>query len=182
MIPVPNRLRRLFGGVVAAGLVVGCGGDSTAPPTQSGLRIDAGANVTDSISAALTQALIVEVRKPNGSEVSGAVVRFTALPNDSLPYASAIAVANLNSEFFSNFVSDSTDAHGHAAVLVELGSVAGKAGIVITVPELGLTDTAWYTVKPGQPAHLTPSCRRGPRGTSASTSRTATGTRFLQIP
>ena len=149
------RLRGLLGGAVVTVLVLGCGGDSTAPPTQSGILIDAGANVTDSIGANLTQALIVEVRKTNGSAVSGALVRFTALANDSLPYASAIAVANLNSEFFSNFVSDSTDKNGRAAVLVELGSVAGKAGIVVTVPELGLTDTAWYTVMPGQPAHFT---------------------------
>ncbi|HMI57392.1 MAG TPA: Ig-like domain-containing protein, partial [Gemmatimonadaceae bacterium] len=85
------------------------------------------------------------------------MTRFTALSNDSLPYASAIAVANLNSQYFSNFASDSTDAQGRTAILVELGSVTGKVGIVITVPELGLTDTAWYTVKAGRPAHLAPS-------------------------
>jgi len=135
----------------------GCGGDSTAPPHQSGLQIDAGANVTDTIGAVLSQALVVEVRKPSGALASGAVTRFTALSNDSLPYASAIAVANLNSQYFSNFASDSTDAQGRTAILVELGSVTGKVGIVITVPELGLTDTAWYTVKAGRPAHLAPS-------------------------
>jgi hypothetical protein len=133
--------------------VVGCG-DSTAPTSQSGLRIDAGANVTDTIGVALTQALVVQVRESGGAVVRGAVVRFTALRNDSVPWASTIAVANLTSQNFSGFVSDSTDAQGRAAVLVELGSVAGKAGIVITVPELGLTDTAWYTVQPGRPAHL----------------------------
>jgi WD40 repeat protein len=140
---------------VAAALLIGCGGDSTGPHPGSGLQIETGANVTDSIGATLTQALVIEVRKPGGALVSGAVTRFTALPNDSLPYASAIAVANLSSPYFSNFVSDSTDAHGRAAVLVELGSVAGKAGIVITVPELGLTDTAWYTVLAGRPARFT---------------------------
>ncbi|MEO8881451.1 MAG: hypothetical protein ABI446_13740 [Gemmatimonadaceae bacterium] len=103
---------------------------------------------------ALAQALVVQVRKSGGTVVSGAVVRFTALPNASRPYVSAIAVAMLNSQYFSDFATDSTDANGHAAVLVELGSVAGKAGILVTVPELGLTDTAWYTVKPGRPAQL----------------------------
>jgi len=154
MIPVPNRLRRLFGGVVAAGLVVGCGGDSTAPKPKAGLRIDAGADVTDTIGVTLTQALVVDVSESGGAVARGAVVRFTALPNDSMPYATTIAVANLNSQNFSGFVSDSTDAHGHAAVLVELGSVAGRVGIAITVPELGLVDTAWYTVQPGRPAHF----------------------------
>jgi WD40 repeat protein len=133
--------------------MVGCG-DSTAPKSSSGLRIEAGANVTDTIGAALTQSLIVQVRDRNGALARGAVVRFTALPNDSLPYASAIGVAPLTSQFFSGFASDSTDANGRASVLVELGGIAGNAGISITVPELGLTDTAFYTVKPGQPSQF----------------------------
>jgi len=154
MIPVSNGLRRLAGAVIAAGLMIGCGGDSTAPKQTSGLQIEAGADVSDTIGVTLTQALVVQVRKPGGAVATGAVVRFTALPNDTLPYATTIAVAALNSQNFSAFVSDSTDSQGRAAVLVQLGSVAGKAGTVITVPELGLTDTAWYTVKPGRPAHF----------------------------
>ena len=154
IISVPIRLRGLFGGAVAVCLMLGCGGDSTAPTKKSGLEIAAGVNVTDTIGAALTQALIVQVRQPDGAVLSGTVVRFTALQNDSTPYVSAIAVAPLNSQYFSDFASDSTDAHGRATALVELGSVAGKAGIVITVPELGLTDTAWYTVQPGRPAQF----------------------------
>ena len=136
------------------GLVVGCGGDSTAPKPTSGIQIEAGADVSDTIGVTLTQALVVQVRKPGGALVPGAVVRFTALQNDSMPFASAIAVANLNSQYFTGFVSDSTDLQGRAAVLIELGSVAGRAGVVITVPELGFTDTAWYTVQPGRPARF----------------------------
>jgi hypothetical protein len=135
--------------------MLACGGDSTAPKPTSGLRIEAGADVSDTIGVTLTQALVVQVRRPGGAFASGAVVRFSALPNES-PYASSVAVASLNSQYFSGFVSDSTDAQGSAAVLVELGNVAGKTGIVITVPELGYTDTAFYTVKPGRPAHLAP--------------------------
>jgi hypothetical protein len=134
--------------------MLGCGGDSTAPKPTSGLRIEAGADVSDTIGVTLTQALVVEVREPGGAVATGAVVRFTALPNDSLPYATTIAVAALTSQNFSGFASDSTDTQGRAAVLVELGSVAGKAGIVITVPELGFTDTAFYTVEPGRPARF----------------------------
>jgi hypothetical protein len=154
IIPVLNRLRRLLAAAIAAGLVNGCGGDSTAPKHTSGLRIEAGADVSDTIDVTLTQALVVEVREPGGAVARGAVVRFTSLPNDTMPYASTIAVASLNSQYFSDFVSDSTDAQGRAAVLVELGRVAGRAGIVITVPELGFTDTAWYTVEPGRPARF----------------------------
>ena len=36
-----------------------------------------------------------------------------------------------------------------ALLLVTLGPVAGSAGVVVTVPELGLTDTALYTIRPG---------------------------------
>jgi len=135
--------------------VAGCGSDSTAPSHQSGLRINTGADVADTIGAVLTQALIVQVFQPSGALATGAVVRFSALPNDSEPYASAIEVAPLTSQNFTDFASDSTDSHGHAAVLVELGTVADKAGILITVPELGLSDTAWYTVQPGRAAHFT---------------------------
>lgn len=135
-------------------LVLGCGGDSTAPTKKSGLEIAAGANVTDTIGTALTQALIVQVRQPDGAVLRGTVVRFTALPIDSLPYANAINVATLNSQDFSAFASDSTDPQGRTAVLVEFGNVTGKAGIKINVPELGLTDTAWYTVQPGRPSQF----------------------------
>ena len=153
-IPVPNRLRGLFGGAVAAGLVLSCGGDSTAPKPKAGLQIVAGSGVTDTIGVALTQALIVQVRDQNGALARGAVVRFNALPNDSAPGATAIAVATLSSQYFSDFATDSTDAQDRAAMLVELGSVAGTALVAITVPELGLTDTARYTVNPGQPAQF----------------------------
>ena len=114
-------------GAIAASLVAGCGSDSTAPSSKSRLRIDAGADVTDTIGAVLTQALVVQVREPSGALVRDAVVRFTALPNDSMPYASAIEVAPLTSQYFSGFTSDSTDANGRAAVLVELGGIAGKS-------------------------------------------------------
>ena len=154
IIPVPYRLRRLLGGAVAASLVAGCGGDSTAPTSKPGLRIDAGADATDTIGAVLTQALVVQVREPSGALARGAVVRFTALSNDSIPYASAIDVAPLTSQYFTGFTSDSTDANGRASVLVELGSIAGKTGIAITVPELGLIDTAWYSVRPGGPSQF----------------------------
>jgi len=154
IIPALNGSRRLLAAAIAAALVIGCGGDSTAPKPTSGLRIEAGANASDTIGAALAQALVVAVREPGGALATGAVVRFTALQNDTLPYATTIAVAALTSQNFSGFASDSTDAQGHAAVLVELGSVAGKAGIVITVPEFGFTDTAFYTVEPGRPARF----------------------------
>jgi hypothetical protein len=155
IISVPNRLRWLSGSVVVVGLVVGCGGDSTGPKPTSGLSIEAGADVIDSIGTVLTQALIIEVRDSAGKAVHGAVVRFSALPNDSLPYQIPLAVANLSSQNFSSFASDSTDTHGRTGVLVELGGIAGRQGVVITVPARGLVDTAWYTVKPGHAARFT---------------------------
>lgn len=154
MIPVPNRLRWLFTSVLAAGLVAACGGDSTGPKPTPGLSIKAGADGSDTIGTVLTQALIVEVRDSSGKDVHGAVVRFSALPNDSLPNQIPLAVANLSSQDFSGFVSDSTDTHGQTGALVELGGITGRQGVVITVPARGLVDTAWYTVKPGQAARF----------------------------
>src|SRR5690606_14871666 len=42
-----------------------------------------------------------------------------------------------------------TDASGHAAVRVKLGRLAGAGGIVVSVRDLALRDTARYTIRPG---------------------------------
>jgi dipeptidyl aminopeptidase/acylaminoacyl peptidase len=44
---------------------------------------------------------------------------------------------------------------GQAGFLVIFGRRAGHWPIVITVPELELADTLWFTVKPGAPAYIT---------------------------
>lgn len=132
--------------------------DNTSP-TKSGppLSIVAGSGATDTVFAKLTQALIVEVRSNTGQPLSNVIVRFTSVPGSA--FNASATIAPLTGNFFTTFVADSTDSRGQAAVIVQLGTVAGPAAIAIDVPELSLQDTATYTVLPGAAANLTISVR-----------------------
>jgi hypothetical protein len=128
--------------------------DSTSPTTRSPLSIVAGSGATDTILTKLTQALVVEVRGNDGEPLAGQVVRFTSLPSTS-PYGYAGAlVAAVTTNQYGYFLADSTDANGRAAAVVQLGIVAGPAKILVEVPDLGLQDTARYTVLPGAAASV----------------------------
>ncbi len=62
---------------------------------------------------------------------------------------------SLDSQFFSAFAVGSTDAAGRTAVNVRLGTLAGPARLIVSVPILGFVDTARYTVLPGAAASVT---------------------------
>lgn len=144
-------------------LVSSCGGDGpTDPPfevNQPGVHVVLGANVTDTIDAPLLQALVVEVRGPDGELAQGAVVRFESQPtsNTSRPHEPAIYVCALTASTcgpdwygtFSLVATDTTDATGRAKAIVRLGAVAGAAVVRVYVPEFGMVESATYTVTPG---------------------------------
>lgn len=155
----PTAFHPRSGGVVAAAALVAataCGGDTTAPKPRAPLTIVAGADVTDTIQARPVQALVVEVREPDGSPAVGVVVRFRSLvvSDSTHPNWPNVYMASLTSQNYSTFITDQTDASGRAKALVQLGAVAAPAALEIAVPELGLADTARYTVKPGNAARV----------------------------
>lgn len=154
---VMRAARHLRAPVAVLLLAAACGGDSTAPRGWSPLSIVAGANAADTVTATPLQALVVQVRDAHGVPVRGVAVHFAPLPgNDSLGrgYA-AIEVGPLSGDWFIPFeIVDSSDANGRAKVLVQFGQLVGPAAIAVTVPALGLADTARYTVKPGNAAHI----------------------------
>ena len=123
-------------------------GEPVAP--RLSITIAAGAGVTDTVDAPLALPLIVEVRRSDGSPVRGALVGFFALTVPSVPlpqYTVRLGPIGGPRQFVS--VVDTVGADARAEVLVTLGPVAGSGGVEITVPELGLTDTALYTIRPG---------------------------------
>jgi hypothetical protein len=116
------------------------------PPAvdSSAVGIIAGASQTDTISAILPQALVVEVRDSTGALAAERSVRFTAVGNlDVAP----LGLQNWN---FSNTIV--TDSAGQAPIQVKLGPTAGAANLTIAVASLNLTATASFTVLRGAPA------------------------------
>lgn len=130
-------------------LFVGCH-DSTSPEDLPPVRFVAGADASDTVLSQLSQALVVEVND-GGSPLSGAVVRFQSVsvePPGTWGEMSAY-VAPPDRDDFGDFLADTTDENGRAFALVQLGTRAGDARIVVTVPDLGMEDTAHFTVLPG---------------------------------
>jgi hypothetical protein len=125
--------------VVVAGAACGdpAGPDDHAP----GLRFVAGTGQTDTVDAALPQAVTVEVRDSSGRALSGLVVRFE-------PADTALEVATLTGGF-ADFAADTTDAEGRSGVLVRFGTRAGPAGLRASVPVYGWTEDTEFTVQPG---------------------------------
>ena len=114
-----------------------------------GIHVVAGADVTDTIGAQPTQALVVEVFDEEGRAATGSVVRFETLDGEAWVYP-----GRLDGEGESILAVDTPDARGRAAVLVRFGHRTGVARLAIVVPELGMTDTATFIVTPGAPESM----------------------------
>ena len=141
-------------GTASSVLVVACwdhGGTGPIGSPYGTLRFVAGTAQTDTVTAEPVQALVVEVRDSTGAPATGAVVRFQALyPDTARPFTPGMFVVPLAGTYYATFAADTVDTRGRAAVLVEFGTIAGPAGIQVTVPEFGLQDTATYNVLPGR--------------------------------
>jgi hypothetical protein len=150
MPPVRDLIVRTI--AVLAILATGCkddGGGITNVAGDPGIRFVAGAGATDTVDASLLRALTIEVRVEQGRLVPDATVRFTSVPSPS-PFTYPVYVAPLDATFLQNSLAvDTTDERGRASALIRLGNRAGSARVAVTVPEMGLTDTTTYTVRPG---------------------------------
>ena len=160
-----SRIRHHVALVSVVILGAACGDGGTGPSSgPPGVRIVAGAGATDTVLTQPAQALIAEVRDTRGKVVPGVIVRFQSRPPSDTArqfYEAAIFVCQLTASscFNSQFVADTTDRSGRVKALVRLGSVAGKAVVLVTVPELGVQDSATFTVTPGAPVKLNLSTR-----------------------
>jgi TolB protein len=137
---------------VLAAVMGGCGGDGpTEPKFQSGINFVAGHSLTDTAMARPIQALVVEIRGDDRKPLAGVPVRFEGVGHPGGPQYNPQMEAYLvrvDGTQLLSFIADTTDAQGRVQALVQLGQVAGPARIVVTVPTLGVQDTARYTVTP----------------------------------
>ena len=156
------RLCAFVFAVIPAALACNGGGGTEPLLSSPGIRFVAGVNVADTINTVLAQALTVEVRDQSGATASGAVVRFESVPITSgsdypFGYYGGVEayVSRLDQQGRGTFAADTTDAAGRARAIVALGTKAGLARIVVSVPAYAFADTAEFTVRPGNAAKIT---------------------------
>jgi hypothetical protein len=150
LLRIRNRNRWTL--LAALGLAA-CGG-TTEPIRGASLRFSGGINVTDTVGTELLQALVVEVRDSSGSLApAGTVVRFSSVLGPEFR-GPEVFVEPLTSTYFGTFATGTTDQAGRTGVLVKLGTIAGPARLVVTVPTLALEDTARFTVTPGHAVRI----------------------------
>ena len=147
-------------GISATSIAVGitglflnaCGDGGPAQPAGvPSLTIVSGSGVSDTVEARLSQALLVELRGNTREPEPGAVIRFETRaidPADPLSESSALVSRN-GSATYETAVVDTTDSPGRASVLVALGPRPLEAVVIVTAPDFALSDTARYTVEPG---------------------------------
>jgi len=133
-----------------AAAIAACKDDGgTSPQTGPALRIIAGAGIADTISAVPVQGLVVQVMGEDGQPAAGVEVRFEVPADPEPPFLPRMQVGAVGAATFGTVAGATTHADGRATVRVRLGERAGPASVVISVPLYGLTDTAEYTVLPG---------------------------------
>lgn len=128
----------------------GCDRGPTQPKDAPAIRIVAGQPVSDTIDAFVAN-LVVEVRDREGDPERDVPVRFEG-SLEPHGHQSTVSVGSTGTSHYSAAAIERTDARGRAAVRVRLGRVAGPGHVTVTVPSLGLQETARYEIEPGAAA------------------------------
>jgi Tol biopolymer transport system component len=136
-------------------LVLACS-DSAGPATAS-LAIE-GAGQADTVRTFLATPLTVTVFAPGGGPSQYSPVHFEGLMYDTIASVAGnidrSAVIARGGGATADDAWDTTDAQGRAAVQVRLGPYVGRGLVRVSVPVLGLTDTARFTILVGNADHV----------------------------
>lgn len=116
----------------------------------AGLNIVSGDGVTDSITALLSDRLVIRLLDEARAPRLGIEVRFESAP----PFGSVPGALLSSGTQFSSSVAMTTDEMGEASVRVALGILAGVARVTVSVPSTNEVDTAYYTIRPGGPSRI----------------------------
>jgi WD40-like Beta Propeller Repeat len=131
-----------------AACVVDIGGPKKVPR----IRIISDIIRTDTIDAGPSKPIVIQISDSSGGLRNQVTVNIVGTPAGTPDgnFGMWVRDAGGGPSGGVNLISD-----GQASFQVFFGRRAGPAPIVISVPELRLVDTLWFTVKPGAPAHVT---------------------------
>ncbi|HEU4453495.1 MAG TPA: hypothetical protein VFR81_10575, partial [Longimicrobium sp.] len=107
-----------------------------------------GHGATDTIDANLRTLLRIGVRGADGKPAANTGVVFEAI-SDGQSWFEVWSAAPVPGAVIGQWTEVMTDSLGIARVRIKLGRKAGPARLVVAVPDLELTDTARYTILPG---------------------------------
>jgi hypothetical protein len=144
------KVRVSYVAAVAAIVASACDGGPSGPQTVApGITVLSGAATPDTILTVRAEPLVVQVADSAGRARAGVVVRFDAVPSSGSTATAVSVTAAPDAQPFGTFATTTTDARGRAEVRVRFETLAGTHPLAISVPELGLRDTARFTVTPG---------------------------------
>ena len=123
-------------------------------PLGVGVTVIAGGTQRDTANAILVQALVLRITDSTGRPATEEVVRFQSVPADSQPGTPSTLVGSLTSQSFWTFATATTDDSGEAAILVQLGPIAGIGRVAVSVPRFAYQDTASFAILPGAAVRL----------------------------
>ncbi|MBK8006720.1 MAG: hypothetical protein IPK12_23310 [Gemmatimonadetes bacterium] len=141
--------------ILLLALVAACGGgeDPQGPGGSPFISFVGGDRGRDTVQSTLTASLVVKVTQQGGDPVApGTLVRFQDHAYLIGSGLTSLFVSPEEDGFFAFDVTDTTDAQGVVRVGIRLGTVAGAARLVVTVPGLGYADTARFQVQAGNAA------------------------------
>ncbi|HXC26026.1 MAG TPA: Ig-like domain-containing protein [Gemmatimonadaceae bacterium] len=143
-----------------------CSSDSATAPSQGhGIQFVSGNNVTDTADAVLAQPVVLIIHDSTGALAPlGTVVRFLSVQN----IVAEAFVKGLTDSSFNTLAIGTTDQSGRTGAFIALGPLARPARVIISVPTLGITDTARFTVTPASAANIIV----GPADTTLYTGKT----------
>ena len=147
-------LRHLVFAVLIAALGSACGS-----PTQPAAKVPptlaiVGDRKSDTVDATFPDRLVITVHDSTGQLAVHATVELNSVVGF---YAYVWMIPTrppLPQLGVTGIISDTTDSKGKLKVRVKGNAIAGPTRIVITVPALGLNDTAYYTVVAGGPKEV----------------------------
>ncbi|HST59414.1 MAG TPA: hypothetical protein VLK84_12005 [Longimicrobium sp.] len=119
----------------------------TAP---AGIVFLGGNNLADTVGALPSTRLAIGVRGPGGNPAANTLVRVKSVRVPVDPFGVEVETAAIGAPSFADSAVGMTDAEGTFRAWVRMGRRGGAGRLVITVPDLSLSDTARYTILPGK--------------------------------